>query len=297
MISVTLEGKDTMQIQWYPGHMTKTKRLIEENIKLVDIVIELVDARAPYSTKNPDIDYLAKGKPRLIVLNKSDLANKEITKKWIEWYSSSDVKVVELTATTGKGMKDVTKIAEEMLREKIERDKARGRIYRPIRAMIVGIPNVGKSTFINTLVGKGSTKTGDKPGVTRGKQWVKIKKGFELLDMPGILWPKFEDQEVALKLAYLGSIKDDILDVRELAMNFIGHGAKNFPENIKARYTLELGKDVDTYAALLEIGKKRGFIGAKGIVDETRTANIILDEFRGGKLGYITLETPQDIQP
>ncbi|MHC1750443.1 MAG: ribosome biogenesis GTPase YlqF [Cellulosilyticaceae bacterium] len=285
-----------MQIQWYPGHMTKTKRLIEENIKLVDIVIELVDARAPYSTKNPDIDNLAKNKLRLIVLNKADLANKEITKKWIEWYSSSNVRVVELNSITGKGMKDVTRIAEEMLKEKVERDKARGRIYRPIRAMIVGIPNVGKSTFINTLVGKGTAKTGDKPGVTRGKQWVKIKKGFELLDMPGILWPKFEDQEVAMKLAYLGSIKDDILDVRELAMNFLIQGARDFPENITTRYKVEIEEKFDGYEFLLEIGKKRGLIGAKGIVDETRTANIILDEFRGAKLGHITLETPEDLK-
>lgn len=284
-----------MQIQWYPGHMTKTRRLIEENIKLVDIVIELLDARAPYSTKNPDIDKLAKDKMRLIILNKSDLADPKLVKAWTEWYSSSNVKVVEIIATSGKGMKDVTAAAEEMLREKIERDKARGRIYRPIRAMIVGIPNVGKSTFINTLVGKGSTKTGDKPGVTRGKQWVKIKKGFELLDMPGILWPKFEDQEVAKKLAYLGSIKDEILDTRELAMGFLEIGAERFRNKLEERYKIEITDEMTPYDILLEIGNKRGFITPGGGVDENRTSLVILDEYRSGKIGKITVESPADL--
>lgn len=284
-----------MQIQWYPGHMTKTRRLIEENIKLVDIVIELLDARAPYSTKNPDIDKLAKGKMRLIVLNKSDLADPKLVKEWTQWYSSSNVKVIEIIATSGKGMKEVTAAAENMLREKIERDKARGRIYRPIRAMIVGIPNVGKSTFINTLVGKGSTKTGDKPGVTRGKQWVKIKKGFELLDMPGILWPKFEDQEVAKKLAYLGSIKDEILDARELAMGFLELGAVRFRSKLEERYKIQITDEMTPYDILITIGNKRGFIVPGGGVDENRTALVILDEYRSGKIGKITVESPADL--
>lgn len=284
-----------MQIQWYPGHMTKTRRLIEENVKLVDIVIELLDARAPYSTKNPDIDKLTKGKMRLIVLNKSDLSDPSVVKEWSKWYSSANVRVIEIVATSGKGIKEVTQAAEDMLKEKIERDKARGRIYRPIRAMIVGIPNVGKSTFINSLVGKGSTKTGDRPGVTRGKQWVKIKKGFELLDMPGILWPKFEDQEVAKKLAYLGSIKDEILDARELAMGFLELGLERFKDKLEERYKIEVLPEASAYDILLMIGKKRGFIVPGGDVDETRTALVILDEYRSGKLGKITLESPSDL--
>ncbi len=283
-----------MNIQWYPGHMTKTKRLIEENIKLVDIVIELLDARAPYSTKNPDIDKLAGNKMRIIILNKADLADEAVTKAWIDWYSAHNVKVVPIIATSGKGIKEVVKIAEDLLREKIERDKARGRIYRPIRAMIVGIPNVGKSTFINALVGKKSAKTGDKPGVTRGKQWVKIRKGFELLDMPGILWPKFEDQTVAQHLAFIGSINDNILDNRQLAINLLDLGLKEFKGKLEERYKVELPDD--GYEAFKTIAVKRGLIIAGGEIDELRTAQIILDEFRGGKWGHITVEHPKNIQ-
>lgn len=283
-----------MNIQWYPGHMTKARRLIEENIKLVDIVIELLDARAPFSTKNPDIDRLAQNKMRIIILNKADLADEKTLKAWTEWYSGKNVEVIPVIATNGKGIKEVTKVAENLLKEKIERDKARGRIYRPIRAMIVGIPNVGKSTFINSLVGKSSAKTGDKPGVTKGKQWVKIKKGFELLDMPGILWPKFEDQTVALHLAFIGSINDQILDNRELALCLLELGLNRFKGALEARYKLELPNE--RYEAFKAIGEKRGLIVAGGALDELRTAQILLDEFRGGKWGKWCVETPEDFK-
>ncbi|OOB79451.1 MAG: ribosome biogenesis GTPase YlqF [Epulopiscium sp. Nuni2H_MBin003] len=284
-----------MNIQWYPGHMTKTKRLIQENIKIVDIIIELLDARAPYSTKNPDMDQFANGKQRILLLNKADLANPELTQSWVNWYTRENVKVIPVTSTSGKGIKEVIKVAEDLMKEKIERDKARGRIYRPIRAMIVGIPNVGKSTFINTLVGKGSTKTGDRPGVTKGKQWVNIRKGFELLDMPGILWPKFNDQSVALKLAYLGSINDGILDIRELALNFIQLARTHFNAEFCTRYKLDENSTISDYETLLQIGQNRGFLMPKGVIDENRTAKIIIDEFRSCKLGNITLERPDEL--
>ncbi|ONI45769.1 ribosome biogenesis GTPase YlqF [Candidatus Epulonipiscioides gigas] len=281
-----------MEIQWYPGHMTKTKRLIEENIKLVDVIIELLDARAPKSTKNPDIDKFAKNKPKILMLNKSDLANPQITKEWINFYENENTKVVPVISTSGKGIKNVVDIAQDLLKEKIERDLKRGRIYRPIRAMVVGIPNVGKSTFINTLVGKGATKTGDKPGVTKGKQWIKLKKGVELLDMPGILWPKFDDQEVAKKLAYLGSINDSILNIQELAIDFIGLARERFSNTFFTRYAIRDYETLNDHEILLEIGKLRGVLSQKGKIDEVRTSKIIIDDFRHHRMGDVSLEKP-----
>ena len=285
-----------MNIQWYPGHMTKTKRLIAENLKLIDIVIELVDARAPFSSKNPDIDVLANNKPKIVIMNKIDLANSEITNQWTKWYENQGARVVQVNSINGSGVSKVIQVAQELMKDKIEADRKRGRINRPIRAMIVGIPNVGKSTFINKLVGKSSAKTGDRPGVTRGKQWIRIRKGFEMLDTPGILWPKFEDQQVALNLGFIGAIKDDILDVVTLSYALIAHLNKIEPDAIKNRYKVEIAPKESSDMIFDKIARKRGFIISGGEIDDLRTAQILLDEFRGGKLGYISVESPENIE-
>lgn len=282
-----------MNIQWYPGHMTKTRKIIIENLKIIDVVIELVDARAPLSSKNPDIDVFAPNKPKIILLNKADLANKEMTQKWRTWYEGQGARVIEVNSIRGTGVNQVIQAASDLMKDKIEADKKRGRINRPIRAMIVGIPNVGKSTFINKLVGKSSTKTGDRPGVTRGKQWVKIRKGFELLDTPGILWPKFEDKEVALDLAFIGSIKDDILDIVTLSYKLIERLQKIEPEAITIRYKVEIEQGDTSDMIFEKIARKRGFIVSGGEIDELRTAQILLDEFRAGMLGNISIQSPE----
>lgn len=285
-----------MNIQWYPGHMTKTVRMMKENISLVDVVIELVDARIPYSSKNPDIDELAKNKFRIIVLNKADLADNQKTKIWSDYFEKKGYKVILANSVSGKGVKDVTEVAKELMKDKIESQKKRGRVFVPIRSMIVGIPNVGKSTFINKYVGKATAKTGDKPGVTRGKQWIRIKKDFELLDTPGILWPKFENQEVGLKLAATGAINDEILDRCEVCYELIKILRKINPDILKTRYNIEFDENSENHEVLQKISEKRGFVMRGGETDTLRGAKILLDEFRGGKLGNITLEIPDDIQ-
>lgn len=285
-----------MNIQWYPGHMTKARKIITENLKIIDVVIELVDARAPLSSKNPDIDLFAQNKPKIILLNKSDLASKEITQKWNAWYEKQGARVIEVNSINGTGVTKVIQVANDLMKDKIESDRKRGRINRPIRAMIVGIPNVGKSTFINKLAGKASAKTGDRPGVTRGKQWIKIRKGFELLDTPGILWPKFEDREVALNLAFIGAIKDDILDIITLTYNLIQHLQKIEPIAITNRYKIQINPEDASDVIFEKIARKRGFIIAGGGIDELRTAQILLDEFRGGMLGKISIESPDYIK-
>ncbi len=273
--------------------MTKTRKIIIENLKIIDVVIELVDARAPLSSKNPDIDVFAPNKPKIILLNKADLANKDITKLWSTWYESQGARVIEVNSINGGGVNKVIQVANDVMKERVAADLKRGRINRPIRAMIVGIPNVGKSTFINKLVGKSSTKTGDRPGVTRGKQWVKIRKGFELLDTPGILWPKFEDKKVALDLAFIGSIKDDILDIVTLAYKLIERLEEIEPRAITTRYKIEIEEEDTSDMIFEKIARKRGFIILGGKVDELRTAQVILDEFRGGVLGKISIESPK----
>ena len=278
-----------MNFQWYPGHMTKAKRQMQEDIKLIDLVIELVDARIPLSSRNPDIDELGKNKYRLILMNKADLADRERTREWSAFFKEKGFFVVSLDARSKSGMKSITDIVMEACKEKIERDRKRGIKNRPVRAMVVGIPNVGKSTFINSYAGKACAKTGNKPGVTRGKQWLNLGNDMQLLDTPGILWPKFEDPNVGLNLAFCGAIKDEILDIATLCLELIKVLQARYPQLLMERYKLtELG---ETALETMElIAKKRGFILSGGRIDYERTGKTVVDEFRSATIGRITLE-------
>ncbi|MDY3972596.1 MAG: ribosome biogenesis GTPase YlqF [Clostridia bacterium] len=282
-------------LQWYPGHMAKTRRLIEANLKLIDVVVEILDARIPFSGRNPNFDDIIRNKPRLLVLNKSDLADKNRTKQWIDWYASQGLKVIPISCSTGMGINTVLNEARALIQDKIDREKEKGR-NRTLKIMMVGIPNVGKSSLINRLIGKASTKTGDKPGVTRGKQWLRIKGDTELLDTPGILPPKFEDQSVAMKLAYTGAIKDEIMNTELLAYSLCEYLRDNYTEALCSRYKLDSVEGLEGYEVLEKIGKKRGFVISGGETDMERAANMVLDELRGAKIGNITLEIPQDIE-
>lgn len=280
-----------MNINWYPGHMKKTRELLREQLKLVDVVFELLDARIPLSSKNPVIDEVIGNKPKVVVLNKVDLANDRVTKKWIDYYKSQGIRAIPVDTIEGKGLKQVLVEAEEVVKEKMEALKAKGIKGRAIRVMIVGIPNVGKSSIINRLTGRKSAKTGDRPGVTKGKQWVRLRGNMELLDTPGILWPKFEDQEVALNLAFTGAIKDEIMDVETLALKLIEKLWQQDKDKLVARYKLDEALDLPI-DIMNKIAKNRGCIISGGEVDYSRVANMILDEFRGGKIGKISLEEP-----
>ena len=280
-----------MNFQWYPGHMTKAKRQMQEDIKLIDLVIELVDARIPLSSRNPDIDELGKNKYRLILMNKADLADKERTREWSAFFKEKGFFVVSLDARSKSGMKSITDIVMEACKEKIERDRKRGIKNRPVRAMVVGIPNVGKSTFINSYAGKACAKTGNKPGVTKGKQWIRLNKSVELLDTPGILWPKFEDQEVGMRLAYIGSIKDDILNIEELALGLIGYLQEFYPAAIRERYNVE--EELKPLDILTAVAKARGCLKKGEELDYEKASRLLLEEFRSGKLGKVTLEFPK----
>lgn len=285
---------DNMNINWYPGHMKKTRELVQNNLKLVDIVVELLDARIPFSSKNPDIDKLVGDKPRIILLNKADMCRKEDLDQWISYFSEKGVKAITINAMTGKGVDKLVNECKEVTSEMMERLAEKGRNQRPIRLMIVGVPNVGKSSLINKLSGRRSTQTGDRPGVTKGKQWVKVRGNMELLDTPGILWPKFDDQRVALNLAFTRAIKDEILDVETLGLRLIERLIEIAPEQLAERYKLESVHDlpIDTMEA---IGRKRGFIVSKNELDYTRIATTVLNEFREGKIGRICLELPNGI--
>lgn len=280
-----------MDFQWYPGHMTKAKRMMQENMKLIDIMIELVDARIPLSSRNPDIDQLAANKSRLILLNKTDMADERVTAQWEEYFKEKGFYVARTNARSGKGVKGTQAIVMDACKEKLERDRKRGIKNRPIRAMIAGIPNVGKSTFINSLVGKACTKTGNKPGVTKGKQWIRLNKSVELLDTPGILWPKFEDQEVGMRLAYIGSIKDDILNIEELALGLIGYLQEFYPAAIRERYNVE--EELKPLNILTAVAKARGCLKKGEELDYEKASRLLLEEFRSGKLGKVTLEFPK----
>lgn len=286
-----------MNIQWYPGHMTKTKRMMAENIALVDVVVEMLDARIPYSSKNPDLDSLSKNKKRIIVLNKADLADEGITEKWKAYFENKGFAVILSNSVTGAGLDKIVKTARELMKEKIERQKQRGRLYVPIRAMIAGIPNVGKSTLINYYAGLSVAKTGDKPGVTRGKQWVRLKKDFELLDTPGILWPKFEDEAVGIRLAITGAINDKVFDSFEISLKLIEILAQMAPAAIENRYKLLPGftESKKPQEILEKIAEARSFIKKGGELDLERCSIILLDEYRGGKLGRISLEAPNQL--
>lgn len=279
-----------MNIQWYPGHMTKAKRAMKEDIKLIDLVIELVDARVPLGSRNPDIDELAKGKGRILLLNKSDLADERYNEKWAAYFKEKGLHVIKVNARSGMGLKQIQPMVQAACKEKIERDKRRGILNRPIRSMIVGIPNVGKSTFINSFAGKACTKTGNKPGVTKGNQWIRLNKTLELLDTPGILWPRFEDQEVGRKLAFIGSINDEIIDKEELAAELTRFLLKHYSVKLKERYQID---GDDPYDVLREIARARSCLLKGNEPDMKKAAGILIDDFRSGRLGRITLEFPE----
>ncbi|GHU76321.1 ribosome biogenesis GTPase A [Clostridia bacterium] len=283
-----------MAIQWYPGHMAKTKRLITENLHLVDVVIELLDARIPISSKNPDIDSIAGHKPKIVLLNKADLANDNANAAWQAYFKERGVTAVLVNSTSGKGLAEITKSAEYLTGEKVRREEAKGRRNVTIRAMIVGIPNVGKSTLINKYAGRDVAKAENRPGVTKSKQWVKIKKNFELLDSPGILWHKFDDEATGIKLACTGAIKDDILDIYTLSLRLLEILVKNAPDELAARYKIEIIKGEHAEETLERIAKARGFVKRGGVPDTDRAATILIDEFRGAKIGKISLEYPAD---
>ena len=286
--------ENKINIQWFPGHMAKTKRILSENLKLVDIVIEILDARIPLSSKNPDIDKLVSNKPKIVVLNKSDLADVAVSKKWEKYFKDKGQKVIFVDSLKGIGIRDLNRAITSLMKEKNERNMKKGRIGYVVKSMVVGVPNVGKSAFINKIAGKKIAQTGDRPGVTRSKQWVKLNDKIDLLDTPGILWPKFEDVNVGLNLAFTGAIKDEIYDIIEVAGILLEKLNKMYPSLIEKRYKVVDIQDKKGYEMLEEIAKKRGCIISGGEVDLTRISAIILDEFRAGKLGRISLEEPED---
>ena len=286
-------AQENMNIQWYPGHMTKTRRQIEADLKLVDAVCEIVDARIPISSRNPDIDAICGAKPRIVILNRMDLADPNGTRRWTEYFKAKGIAAVPVDCKSRRGIGDFQTAVQTVLKEKIERNAAKG-MHKPVRIMIVGIPNVGKSTFINQVSGRKGAKAENRPGVTRGKQWVTVNPTLLLLDTPGILWPKFEDPEVGMMLAYTGAVKDGILDVEELACRLMQLLHRRYPQALFDRYGIEAEPETPGYELLEMAGKKRGFLMARGEINTERMAGVLLEEFRGGKLGKFTLEEPEN---
>ena len=285
---------EKMNIQWFPGHMTKAQRMIEENIKMVDAVCEILDARIPRSSRNPDIDRLAAGKPRLVILNRTDLADSAMTARWRKYFEQQGMAILETDAKSGKGVANFAPAVRRLLRDKISEYEAKGQVGRTLRVMILGIPNVGKSTFINKVAGRKAAIAGDKPGVTRGKQWINIDSGLDLLDTPGILWPKFDSQEVGEMLAITNAIKADVLDKETLGANFILRLSSLYPQALKDRYKIEAQEDMNGFELLELAAKKRGFLVSRGEYDIERMANTLLGEYHDGKLGRLTLEAPDE---
>ena len=286
---------EKMNIQWYPGHMTKTRRQIEADLKLVDAVCEIVDARIPISSRNPDIDIICGNKPRIIVLNRMDLADPDATKRWMTYFRSKGMAAVATDCKSRKGISGFQPAVRSVLREKIERNTAKG-MNKALRVMIVGIPNVGKSTLINQISGRKGAKAENRPGVTRGKQWVTVDNELLLLDTPGILWPKFEDPNVGMMLAYTGAVKEDVIDTEELACRLMELLWKYYPDTVRTRYKVDMPQDTPGYMLLEEAGRKRGFLMARAEVNTERMAKVLLEEYRSGKLGYFTLEEPEEMQ-
>ncbi len=285
---------ENMNIQWYPGHMTKTRRQIEADLKLVDAVCEIVDARIPISSRNPDIDSICGGKPRIVILNRMDLADASATKSWIEYFKKLGITAVATDCKSRKGVANFIPAVRSVLKEKIERNAAKG-MNKPVRVMIVGIPNVGKSTFINQISGRKGAKAENRPGVTRGKQWVTVDNSLLLLDTPGILWPKFEDPNVGMKLAYTGAVKENVIDIEELACYLMELLYKYYPEALTERYGVTLEGELKGYELLEIVGRKRGYLISGGEINTERMARVLLDEYRAGKLGLFTLEMPEDL--
>ena len=287
--------QENMNIQWYPGHMTKTRRQMEADLKLVDAVCEIVDARIVISSRNPDIDSICGNKPRIVILNRLDLADPDATNRWVQYFKNKGMAAVATDCKSRKGIAAFTPAVRQLLHEKIQRDAAKG-MSKALRIMVVGIPNVGKSTLINQISGRKGAKAENRPGVTRGKQWVTVDSGLLLLDTPGILWPKFEDPNVGMMLAYTGAVKDGVMDVEELSCHLMSLLWQRYPEKLKERYGIDCAAETPGWELLEAAGKKRGYLLSRGQIDTERMAKVLLDEFRGGKLGRFTLELPEDLK-